>query len=370
MQDMRYPKVILRVAFGLCAVLLAWLAPACGDFDTDVVGTAFRPLNNQVRQFTHLVYVEYTPTGVRVWGPAAKEVSAHVEGCHTTIALSGDSLVLFAYGYPSADTLRQVDASLTVEHGIHPYALYLSGLQLYATSRPAVCSRGQGDTHVVLPPGSSNVLSSRVAPSADAVACLQVDGAVTLSGTGALQVLAVGQPSLHALQAEGGLRCAHGVEVTLRSQSADGIHLTGGSMRSSLGKWTFDAGRHAICADADSIVLTAGSYGGTAATGAFFQAPMGTIYRQADITALAAQPSAFQPMADDADSLFALLQVAVDTLTFQADSTYAVVRNTQRSQLTTFTPSRTVPDASLGHATAWFSISSAQVQPTDTLYFQ
>lgn len=336
----------------LLAAVVAWVA--CSDLDSHSLGAAFRPANTQVRQFTQPVYVEYAPGRARVWGPAMHLVEPTIDGgTDVTLRLLSDSVAIFTYGHPEADTTRRQQATLTIDNGTHPYALYLNGIELTALHGAALTSLGTGNCNLVLTQKSKNTLTADEGDGAD------IRGALVLTGTGALEVTARG----HALHTVSDLRCQYGVVISLHSLEADGIHIDRAAMRSTQGKWSIDAARHAICSESDSIILAAGSYEGTAATGAFCQTPLFTAVRQATISMLSAQPTMLLAGDENPDSLYVVHLAKIDTLTFMADSTYVVTRNTKRQQLTTLTPRQTIDRP-------WLTLSSPQTRDNDTLYIR
>lgn len=351
---MRCSKVICHLLALCCAV---WSLASCSEWDTDTLGQSFVPANSQVRTFTHLVYVEYSLDGVRVWGPAASEVTATFDGHHAHIVNTSDSLALFAYGYPDAkgkDEAKDsnaipIDASLTIDSPV-PYALYLGGLSLHSQSRPVIHSVGQQPCYMVLPNGSNNQFKGQIL----------VDGPLHLTGRGKLSIDSRGT----CLQAQS-LQCQYNVSVSLQSTEGDGIELTGGPMRSTLGTWTIHAAHHGVTSP-DSIVLIAGTYQGSAATGAFFDARRGTLSRRPTLLAAAMLQSQLHDTAYVAqrfDSVQPFWQQQVDTLQLQAATAYKVFRNSEKREFTSFTAHSSL-------SRPWMLISNATLLPSDTVYFR
>ena len=336
----------------LCIVhlTLCLLLASCSEWNTDSLGHKFTPANSIVRMFTHPVYVEYSATDISVWGPYLDEVEVSRDGMHLTLMNGSDSLALFVYGYvASQDTLGTSDASLTVSSS-RPYALYMNGLALRRQDdEPVIESTGTGACHIVLSAGSVNHLYGQ----------LSTRGALTLSGTGTLTV----QSPNSCIQAAT-LQCQHAVNVTLTSTGADGIELTDGAMRSSLGTWRIHASRHAISSP-DSILLIAGTYQGEAQQGSFLLSEKGTIVRRPTLIAASAQLS---PVVDSLqaslryDSIQSLWQQCVDTLTLQQDSLLVIRRNRLTSTAAKFTPGMSL-DA------PYFLISNGTILSNDTLHF-
>ena len=329
------------------AVVLSALA-GCSDWNTDTLGQTFVPANSQVRNFTHPLFVEYSDGEVSIWGTATDEVEFKVDDMHVNIRNASDSLALFVYGFPAQkDSLEQTDASLCI-HSNMPYALYLTGLSMRSQELPVICGQGTGDCHVVLPANSRNQLYGSVT----------FEGAVNLTGRGALSI-----DSRYTALSARTLQCQYPVTVTINSDHGDGIDLQG-AMRSTDGKWLINAALNAISTP-DSIVLYAGSYQGAAAEGAFFDAECGVYARR---PTLLAASSWYNNMLDSAlvaqryDSVQSLWQAQVDTLTFMADSSYQIFRNSASSAATTFHPRRTVVQP-------WFLISNGSIMSYDTLRF-
>ena len=345
MQIMRSPKVIYR----LLSVLLGLsLFASCSEWDTDSLGSDFVPANSQVRAFTHLVYVEYTPEGARVWGPSSHEVTATIDGLHVSIENASDSLALFAYGYPAAkDTLALTDASLSVQSP-RAYALYLGGLALRSLGkRPVIESQGQAPCYLVMPQGSVN----------DLFGCVRIDGPAYLTGKGSLTI----NNTATCLTAAT-LQCQYDVKMTLNSEEGDGISLAG-PMRSSLGTWTINAGRNGITTP-DSIVLMAGTYQGWAVDGAFLDAAHGVLSRRATLMAASGWSNNIVDSAyvvQRYDSLQAIWQEQVETLL--PDTTYLLYRNGAYREFAKFSTHRELQEP-------WFLLSNTTVFSTDTVHFK
>ena len=336
---------MMKYLLPLCFLLLA---ASCSEWDTDAVGTSFTPANSQVRAFTHLVFVEYQESEVRVWGPSADEVETSVEGMHITLQNMSDSLALFVYGYPAtADTLGVADGSLTVESS-RPYALYLSGLSLRSQAGAVLTSRGAGTCHIVLGASSRNHLYGQVA----------IDGPMTLSGTGLLTV----EHTSDGVIAQS-LQCQYGVSVSVTSHQGNGIRLTDGTMRISQGTWVIDAAQTALTSP-DSIILLNGTYRGTALQGPFLSAGNGVMLRKPNLMAAAA---CISELADSAyvalryDSVQSVWQQQLADITLMADTTYSVLRNSSTSATEKFTPHQTLADP-------YFLITDGRVLSVDTLH--
>ena len=355
MQDMRHPEVKhSRTGHGplwpvLMVVVMALSALAgCSDWDTDTLGQTFVPANSQVRNFTHPLYVEYDEADVTVWGRATDEVEYHTDGLHVSIRNASDSLAVFVYGFPAQhDTLAQSDASLSI-HSDVPYALYLTGLSMRSQQQPVLSGQGRGDCHIVLPANSRNQLYGSVS----------FEGAVNITGRGALSI----DSRLTAFAAQT-LQCQYPVTVTISSDQGNGIDLRG-AMRSTQGSWLINAALNAITTP-DSIVLYAGSYQGTAAEGAFLDAECGVYARRPTLLAASSWRNNMLDSAQVAqlyDSVQSQWQAQLDTLTFMADSTYQIFRNSASSSATTFRPRRTVSQP-------WFLVSNGTIMSYDTLRF-
>lgn len=342
---MRCPKVtfyILHFTFYL------FLLTACSDWNTDKLGEAFVPANSQVRNYTHLVYVEYSADEVRVWGPAEHEVTAQIEGLHVALENASDSLALFVYGYPTAkDTLAQTNASLSIR-SVAPYALYLAGLSLRSAEVPAIESVGQAPCYVVLPQGSKNQLWGQ----------MRIEGPLYLTGRGSLTIRH-DQTCLTAAS----LQCQYDVKVELSSTEGNGIELQG-PMRSTLGTWDINAARHGISTP-QTVTLIGGTYQGTAGEGAFLHSAEGVYVRRPTLQAFSAQSSYILDtalVAQRYDSVQNVWQQRIDTLQLQADSTYQLYLNSSKNSIKQLKPARSI-------ARPWFLFSNSTILTSDTLYF-
>ena len=310
----------------LLSVAAATGLMSCSQYDTDTVGSKFTPANSQVRAYTHLVYVEYSPTEARVWGPCRNEVDATVDGLHVRLNNHSDSLVVVAYGY-AASHKPIPSGSLTIDSD-HSYALYLSGLTLSCEEGPAINSLGTGTCFMVLPEKSKNMLKSlhmSNARSDDATITMQ--GTMVLGGTGRLSICnstpaAESTVLTHGISA-GSLHCQYDVKVDIESQPGDGIHVRH-SMLSSMGTWQIRANRHGVSVG-DSLVLYGGTYTGAAFDGAYLFAPQGAALRMPKVTATSGWGSDIMDslaVVEMFDSVQAVWQDQFEHVTFKADSTY------------------------------------------------
>lgn len=348
---MRSPKVALRrftrQLLCLLAVVCGLLSASCSEWDTDSLGEHFAPANSQVRQFTHLIYVEYTGQNVRVWGPALSEVQADVQGHHVTLDNHSDSLAVFAYGYPATtDSMARTDASLTIASTM-PYALYLSGLSIRAQHGATITGQGPATCHLVLPSGSKSHLFGP----------LSFEGPLTLSGRGSLEV-----ESAATCLTAASLHCQYGISLSLCSTEGDGIRLDG-PMRAVLGTWNIHAQGHGVSTP-DSITVLAGTWQGTSATGAFLHAPGRVMLRRPTLLAAAAQRTEALDTAYVAlryDSVQCLWQQRIDTVQYQADSLYQVFRNADKNPAASYRPRLDCPGP-------WLMFSNPSVQLSDTLH--
>lgn len=351
MQNMRHQEVTYgwSALLGILCLLSAAILGACSEWNTNSLGTSFVPANSQVRAFTHAVYVDYDAEGIKVWGPYQDDVTADISSTHITIHNASDSLALFVYGYvASKDSLGTSDASITVQSS-RPYALYLNGLSLRSQSGTVLSNQGGEVCHLVLSAKANQLFGG-----------ITSDGPLTLSGVGGLNILSQG-PCITAAS----LQCQYQVNVTLRSLESDGISLTRGGMRSSMGNWHIDAAGNAITSP-DSIVLLSGSYQGTALDGSFFEAPRGTILRRPTVIAASAWGNNVIDSALVAtryDSVQAVWQEQVDTLSLMADSLYKVYRNSAKTQFASFRPTQTLHGP-------YVLISNETVLSADTIYFR
>lgn len=308
------------------SALVVMVLVSCSKYDTDSMGSQFTPVNSQVRAYTHLVYVEYTPSEARVWGPCKEEVDATVDGLHVRLNNHSDSLVVVAYGY-AANHNPIPSGSLTIDSE-HSYALYLSGLTLSCEEGPVINSTGVGACYMVLPEKSKNSLKSLHMNNArpdDATITSQ--GIIVLGGTGTLSICNSTPPKESAVCTHGiaaaGLQCQYGIKVDIESQPGDGIHLRH-SMLSSLGTWQIRAWRHGIYAP-DSLVLFGGTYTGSAFDGAYLFAPKGAALRMPKVTATSGWGSDIMDslaVVEMFDSVQAVWQEQFEAITFKADTTY------------------------------------------------
>lgn len=269
----------------LSIMSMAGMVSCNGEYDTDSLGAGFAPLNSQVRNYTHQVYVEYSTDHVRVWGPCTDQVRVETQDLHVRMECLADSLVIIAYGYPASKN-RDLDCTLAI-HSDHDYALYLSGLALANHSYPVIDFTGRATCYMVLPAKTRNEFTTHGHIASDAAAaCIHAEGPIVLGGTGRLAVRQLateaGGRAIHAIEAQSFL-CQYNVEVSLESLLGDGIHV-GHSLRSSAGKWNIKAARHGIYAG-DTLALYAGTYSGTAAQGAFLHNDMGAALRMPVVTA-------------------------------------------------------------------------------------
>lgn len=335
MNILRYINLLLCISFALSS---------CSEWDTDSLGSKFTPANSQVRRYTHIVYVEYTPEAVNVWGPYAHEVEADQAGNHLFLRSQSDSLALFVYGYPAAqDTLATTNASLKVENSV-PFALYLSGLSLRSQSEPVITTTGP--CHVVMPQGSRNHLWGS----------LSVGGHLTMGGRGSLTI----ESDDHCINAAS-LACQYEVNVSLQSHKADGIHLYAGSMRSTLGTWNITAAGNAISAT-DSIVLLAGTYQGTALDGSFLECGQGALVRRPTLIAASGASNVFSDNYKTAyDSVQDVWEDEMPDLTLLADTLYKVKRNSETREFMKITPRQTM-------RSPWVLVTNSTILSSDTLY--
>lgn len=351
MQVMHRQKMTRRgLLAALCGLLAAAVcSPSCSEWDTDTLGQRFVPANSQVRQFTHLVYVDFTSLPASVWGPGSAEVTANIDGRHVEVCNEGDSLALFAYGYPSEpDTSAVAVGSLTVLSS-RPYALYLGGLTLHSSDGPAISSRGGGACHVVLPRGSRNQLFGP----------MEVDGPLHVTGRGALDI-----HSRPTCLTAASLQCQYDVSVTLCSAEGHGISLQG-PMRSTLGTWSIDAAGQGVTS-ADSIVLYAGTYQGTAAGGPFLTAHSGVYLRRPQLIAACGERTHYLDsalVAQRYDSVQSVWQESLPALTLTADSLYGLFRQGETTPLARLRPRHPLPQP-------WVIFSGSALRYSDTLRFE
>lgn len=342
--------LLSRVGVVCCLLLVvcSLFAVSCSEWDTDSLGSSFTPANSQVHTFTHLVYVEYTTEGARVWGPCANEVECEIDRQHVSVTnTKTDSLAIVAYGYTVIkDSIGNANSSLKVDSKT-PYALYLNNLSLHSANQPVIQSVNDVTCHVVLPAKSRNNLYGS----------LCIEGEMTLSGTGTLNVTS----RQSAIQAAS-LQCQYGVTVSLRSSESHGIELSRGAMRSTLGSWYIDAAQNAVHCP-DTLFLRGGTYQGTSRQAAFFSSC--AILRCPTLMAAAAKKSQFMDstfVAQRYDSVQAVWQQQIDTLAIQADSLYQIHRNGSKSATLKFTPAQSIQSP-------YMLICKSAIWSTDTLQF-
>ena len=249
--------------FSLFAALIApcvW--SGCDDYDTDVVGTAFSPVNSLVSRFVHPVFVEYREGDVRVWGPNAGLVDVERDGSRLSLTTSDDSLALIVYGKASVDSLHPLGGQLKVSAD-RDFALYLSGLRLQSGHGPAVEVQTGDKVCYVVVTGKTNVLSDSVYTTQyadgyiqEADGCIYVSGQLYFDGTGTLTLNNRALPRFdtdlgdsiytHALYARGGVVCNYALTAKLTSSCGDAIHTSGAPVKLVKGTWNLYPGREAI----------------------------------------------------------------------------------------------------------------------------
>lgn len=253
-----------KITILLVSILALLAVPGCDDYNTDVLGAKFSPLNSLVSPFVHAVYVEYNDGGVRIWGPNADLVTAQMDGAYLTITSDDDSLALVVYGnVMGKDTMNLHSGQLKINMD-RDFALYLSGLTLHSDQGPAI--EVQADEHIcylVVARNSVNHLSDTLYATQykngsiqEADGCLFVSGQLYMDGTGTLNIHNVAQPRYdadlgdsiftHALYARGGLICNYGLTASLTSKYGDAIHTAGAEVKLVKGTWNLYPGRDTI----------------------------------------------------------------------------------------------------------------------------
>ena len=348
----------------LLSLLTMGLWSSCEKYNSESVGISFYPANSMVRTFTHPVYVEFSSTEARVWGPYLHEVDYSIDGTQVSLTNTSDSLALFVYGYPAAgDSTADTNCNITIESNKN-FALYINKLIMRSHQKPAIKSVGSGNCYMVIPKSSKNEIYTIAAPSA-----IEHHGPLFLTGEGELLLRNDSIPYQRplsvvpvALEAHGGLYCQYDLKLNLLCPEGDAVRVSDGPIRSSLGTWTFEAGQHAISNPSDSIVLIAGTYKGIAREGKFFDNAIGTVIRQAKVEALSGVAS---DMLDTLslhlhyDSTFVSLQQQIEYLA-EADSTFSIAIKNSTSSLAKFTPHFTM-------SSPWLLLSNANLQASDTL---
>ncbi len=348
----------------LLSLLTLGLWSSCEKYNSESVGSSFYPANSMVRTFTHPVYVEFSSTEARVWGPYVHEVDFSIDGTQVSLTNTSDSLALFVYGYPAAeDSTASTNCNLTIDSKKH-YALYINKLIMRSQQKPAIMSTGSGNCYMVIPKSSKNEIYAVSAPAA-----IEHHGTLFLTGEGELLLRNDSLPFQRptetlpvALEAQGGLFCQYDLKLSIFCPEGDAIRVTDGPMRSSLGTWKFEAGQHVISNPSDSIVLIAGSYTGIARRGKFFDNAIGSVIRQAKVEALSGLAS---DMLDTLtlhqryDSTYVSLQQQIE-YTAEADSTFSVAKKGNTSSLAKFTPHYNM-------SSPWVLLANENLQATDTL---
>lgn len=255
-----------KITILIISILTLIAVPGCDDYDTNVLGTQFSPLNSLVSTFVHAVYVEYRDGGVRVWGPNADLVTAEVSAgpqARLSITSEDDSLALVVYGNAVGDTLSPLSGQLKITMN-RDFALYLNGLKLQSIDGPAIEIQAEDHTcYLVVSKNSTNVLSDSIYETQyqdgsiqEADGCLFVNGELYLDGTGSLTLNNVAKPRYdadlgdsiytHALYARGGLICNYALTAKLSSKYGDAIHTSGAEVKLIKGTWNLYPGRDAV----------------------------------------------------------------------------------------------------------------------------
>ena len=357
-------KTLSHLPLLLLSLLTLGLWSSCEKYNSESVGSSFYPANSMVRTFTHPVYVEFSSSEARVWGPYLHEVDYSIDGTQVSLTNTSDSLALFVYGYPAAgDSAAETNCNLTIESNKN-FALYINKLIMRSQQKPAIKSVGSGNCYMVIPKSSKNEIYAVAAPST-----IEHHGTLFLTGEGELVLCNDSTPYQRplpdvpvALEARGGLFCQYDLKLTLLCPEGDAVRVSDGPMRSSLGTWTFEAGQHAISTPSDSIVLIAGTYTGIARDGKFFDNTIGTVIRQAKVEALsglAADLLDTLTLHQHYDSTYVSLQQQL-TYTVEADSTFSVAKKDETSSLAKFTPHYNM-------ASPWVLIANETLQASDTL---
>lgn len=242
----------LRYAFA--ALLFVAICLGCSEYNTDVLGTAFKPANSLVSRFTHAVYLEFREGSVRAWGPYCSEIDLTVDGAHASITTTSDSLAIIAYGDAMGDSIMPFVGQLSIRSK-NDYALYLNGLRIASDLGPAIESQTSARCILVVANGSKNQLEDTEYSTRrdsegfveEADGCLFVRGQLVLNGTGELTIHSnaparydeIDEDSIyqHAIYAQGGIVCNYSTKLTLTTVSGDAIHTSGTEARLVKGTW-------------------------------------------------------------------------------------------------------------------------------------
>lgn len=261
-----------KISLLFVGILTLLAVSGCDDYNTNVLGTKFSPLNSLVSPFVHAVYVEYRDGGVRIWGPNADLVSAQVEGARLSITSQDDSLALVVYGDAMGDSINPLSGQLKISLD-RDFALYLNGLSLHSDHGPAI--EVQSPEHIcylVVSKNSKNFLSDSLYTTQykdgmilESDGCLFVNGQLYFDGTGSLTVNNVAMPRFdsdlgdsiytHALYARGGMVCNFALTSTLSSRYGDAIHTSGAEVKLIKGTWNLYPGREIINTEEAAITI-------------------------------------------------------------------------------------------------------------------
>lgn len=265
-------KIKLPLSLCLSALALCSL-PGCDDYDTHHnQGDSFTPYNTLVADFVHLAFVQFQDGKVKISGPYADAVTVQrQEDARLALSLSDDSLALFVSGNAMGDTLCPLHGQLSIQSNTD-FALYLNGLHLHSNEGPALSVEvGQHTCYLVVPKGSTNVLTDSILTPSEqvlsdpALGCLSVHGALCLDGTGELKLYNRARPQYvpslgdtlwpQALYAQRGLTCNYSVAATLVSLYGDAIRTAGGEVKLLKGTWKLCAGRDSLAWLSDTLTV-------------------------------------------------------------------------------------------------------------------
>jgi hypothetical protein len=320
----------------LCAALTA-----CGETDGPAAGEQFTPLNRLVRDYKHLVSINYSGTSVSVSGEGASMVSITTDADNSArLSIESD-----ARGIAYFVTGKSTDGCLHIE-STQPYALYMNNLTLSSSQGPAVDSQCDEAVYLVLCNKSTNTLSdadnyplhyTAEGMLAEDNGCFYTRGALIFTGEGTLTVQSNASARyeatlgdtlrIHGINALGGIESAYGITLNVTATGGDGLHVEDSNIHFSLGSYTIAGARHGLCNLAGDVLQEGGTLSGTAGLSSYIYTPMGHGYQLLSGTCFAAAATPTTVLETPTQEGVALdqqqivWQAQVDSLTLVADST-------------------------------------------------
>lgn len=233
------------------AFFMSALFSACEKYNTDVVGTSFYPANSLVSRFTHPVYVEYSDSDVRIWGPYQHEVASQNSGTDLTITTMSDSIALIVYGYSRPDSLTTHDSSLRIITD-QDVAVYLNNVSMRSsTGMPfEVECPSSVITYLVIPAKSVNRFHDTDTIPSPHCGCISVGGELYFTGIGQLNASSV---CGNAISSVGTMVCNYATSVNASTVMGSALSTEGADIRLIKGTWKLYAD------DPDAIINTCGA---------------------------------------------------------------------------------------------------------------